>query len=344
MEKRRDINLAIIGTFSLKGRELKNTLENKNLPIKKIRFLDPEVKEEYSHLTDFKGEAQIIQSVKEENLYNMDIVFFTSDSETSKKYCSLAQQYNFRAIDLSGTFNAQKEIPLVVAGVNDSILNEENYIIANPHPLAIILSAFLHSLQKNFVLNRILVVAFQPASEYEKSGIDELMDQSIGFLNLSKIPKKIFKEQIAFNLISRVGKLEKDGFTDIERTVVKEIKRILSKDTMPLSLSLIQAPIFHTYSLLAFIEFKDSPTIPEIENIFRKSSIFEVTSPDETPPSPVSIAGKDKIYIGQIKKDNVFSNSFWFWLVADNLTRGSVLNAVEVAEKLISIKFPAIDK
>ncbi|MCP2621212.1 Asd/ArgC dimerization domain-containing protein, partial [Candidatus Aminicenantes bacterium AC-334-E05] len=156
--------------------------------------------------------------------------------------------------------------------------------------------------------------------------------------------KKIFKEQVAFNLISRVGKLEEDGFTDIERTVVKEIKRILSNESVPLSLSLIQAPIFHTYSILSFIEFIDSPTISDLENIFKKSSLFEITSPNETPPSPVSTAGKDKICIGQIKRDRVFSNSFWFWLVADNLTRGSVLNAVEVAEKLISIKFPAINK
>lgn len=319
-------------------------MENKNLPIKKIRFLDPKVKEEYSHLTDFKGEAQIIQSVKEEHLYNMDIVFFTSDTQISRKFCSLAKQYNFKAIDLCGTFNTQKEIPLIVAGVNDDILKKENYIIANPHPLAIILSIFIHSVSKSFNLNKILAVAFQPASEYEKSGIDELMDQSIGFLNLSKIPKKIFKEQIAFNLISRVGKIEEGGFTDIERSVIREVKRILPMKDIPLSLSLIQAPIFHTYSLLIFIEFKSSPTIPEIEDIFKKSPLFEITSPHETPPSPVSIAGKDKIFIGQIKKDYIFSNSFWFWIVADNLTRGSVLNAVEVAEKLISIKFPAINK
>ncbi len=339
MKIKKDFNLAIIGSFSLKGKELKTTLENKKLPIRKIKFLDPEVEEDYSHLTEFRGEAQVIQSVKEEHLYNMDLVFFASDREISRKYCSLASKYDFTAIDLCGAFNSQEEIPLVVSGVNDNILKKENHIIANPHPLAIILSLFIYCLSKNFTLSKILVIAFQPASEYEKKGIDELMNQSIGFLNLAKIPKSIFKEQIAFNLISQVGELEKDGFTDIEKSIIGEIKRILPVKELPLTLRLIQAPIFHAYSLMIFVEYKSSPKISEIEDALKKSPLFQISSPSTTPPSPISTAGKDKIFVGQIKKDYAIPNSFWFWLVADNLTRGSVLNAVEVAEKLVSLRF-----
>jgi aspartate-semialdehyde dehydrogenase len=280
----------------------------------------------------------LIQSLKEENLYNIDLVFFASDVQTSKKYGSLASKYGFMAIDLCGAFNSQEEIPLVVSGVNDNILKKEDWIVANPHPLSIILSLFIHFLNKNSLLNKVLAIAFQPVSEYEKNGIDELMNQSIGFLNMSRIPKNIFKEQIAFNLISQVGRLEEDGFTDLEKNIVKEVRRIVRIKDFPLSLRLIHAPIFHGYSIMVFIECKTSPQISEIESILKKSSIFEISPIGSLPPSPISAVGKDKIFIDNIKKDSYIPNSFWTWIVADNLTRGSVLNAIEVAEKLLSLR------
>jgi aspartate-semialdehyde dehydrogenase len=50
----------------------------------------------------------------------------------------------------------------------------------------------------------------------------------------------------------------------------------------------------------------------------------------------VAVSGKDQIYIGRIKKDESFPRSFWIWTVADNLTRGSSVNALEIAEEILS--------
>ena len=50
---------------SKKLTEIANQTEINNVLVKFSQ------KEEYSHLTDFKGEAQIIQSVREENLYRL---------------------------------------------------------------------------------------------------------------------------------------------------------------------------------------------------------------------------------------------------------------------------------
>ncbi|MFQ6082585.1 MAG: Asd/ArgC dimerization domain-containing protein [Candidatus Aminicenantia bacterium] len=337
MTIKKEINLAIVGTLSLRGKELQHTLDKIKFPIKKIKFLDPNVKEEYTHLTEFRGEAQIIQSIKKEHLYNMDLVFFTADYQTSINYCSLAKECKFRAIDLCEVFNSWEDIPLVVSGVNDNILKKEDYLIANPHPLSVILSTFLHFINQKFSLAKALAIAVQPASEYETQGIDELMNQSIGFLNLTKIPKSIFKEQIAFNLISQVGQLEEDGFTDSEKRINQEIRRILFLKDLPLSLCLIQAPVFHTYSIMVFVELNSNPQLSDLEDTLKKSSLFKTTPPKASPPSPITTAGKDEIYIGQIKKDQAIVDGFWFWLVADNLTRGSVLNAIEVAKKILSL-------
>ncbi len=58
------------------------------------------------------------------------------------------------------------------------------------------------------------------------------------------------------------------------------------------------------------------------------------------PVSSMSVAGKDQIFIGQIKKEEDRPNAFWIWTVTDNLTRGSALNALEIAERLQERRTP----
>ncbi len=44
--------------------------------------------------------------------------------------------------------------------------------------------------------------------------------------------------------------------------------------------------------------------------------------------------GKDRIFVGQLKKDPFIAKGFWVWAVADNLTVGSALNAHGIARAL----------
>ena len=48
----------------------------------------------------------------------------------------------------------------------------------------------------------------------------------------------------------------------------------------------------------------------------------------------MTVAGKDRIFVGPIKKDTAVPRGFWIWIVADNLTVGSALNAYGIARAL----------
>ena len=90
--------------------------------------------------------------------------------------------------------------------------------------------------------------------------------------------------------------------------------------------------MFHTYSIMTYLELEKKTDIEDLKNFFKKCSFFHLSSPIRS--GPASVAGKEKIFIGQIKKEKSVPNSFWVWTAADNLTRGSVLNAFEVAKKI----------
>jgi len=141
MNPQHGIRIALVGTESFRGKEIKNVLEGKNYLLNKIEFFDPDIEEEYSKLTDFRGDPRVVLPLDEDAIAGFDLVFLASDKKTNRMYGKLAAEKEFLAIDLNETFNRDKKVPVVVAGINQDIVLEKkpsliaNSIVAwiNPH-------------------------------------------------------------------------------------------------------------------------------------------------------------------------------------------------------------------
>lgn len=342
MSRQKGIRIALIGTESFRGKEIKNVLEGKKFPLEWIEFFDPDVEEEYSKLTEFRGEPRVVLPFDKATIEDSDCVFLASDKKTNRECGNLAAKKKFLAIDLNETFNSDRSVPLVVGGINHkTILEKKPSLIANPHPVTIILAHFLSVIYEKFQPLKIVAFVLQPASAYDESGIEELADQSFAVLSSSAVSKKTFKTQVAFNLLPDIAPVDKNGFSSIEKQIRSEVERVLGNRDLPLSLAIIQVPVFHTYSILFHLELKEKTDIPTLADLYKKSSYFKVPPPSTSRPvSSLLIAGKDEIFVGRIKKEDTTPNRFWVWTVTDNLTRGSALNAFEIMENsdLISIQ------
>ena len=338
MKRKKPYRLILIGTDSLRGQEIKNVLNNQKIPLGGLDFFDIDVKGEYSKLTQFRNEARVIYPVSEDALEDADLVFLAADKQTSRKYGLLTKKQRIPAIDLSEAFAEDQKVPVVVSGINDQVaLNKDSFLLANPHPAVIALSHILFVLRESFGTEKVITCVFQPVSAYDKPGVKELAGQSFSVLNSSSLSKKVFKAQVAFNLLSQVKSIDKYGFSEIEKRIKGEVKQVLGEKDFPLSLSLLQAPVFHSYSFMVYVELVKKTRIPLVEEKLKQSPYLKFILPSlNCPVSSVSVAGKDEIFISQIKQDDSFPNSFWLWAAADNLTRGSALNAYEVARTLLS--------
>jgi aspartate-semialdehyde dehydrogenase len=326
--------VALVGTDTFRGKEIKDVLEERRFPFEKIEFFDSDVKEEFSKLTEFQGEPRVILPLDKSAIADSDVVFLAADKRTSLEYGELAAKTNYLAIDLNETFNQQKDVPLVVAGVNHDIIQKKRPpLIANPHSVTIILSHLFHVLLRKFKLTNAVAFVLQPVSALDDPGIKELADQSFGVLRGAAVSRNVFKTQIAFNLLSPAEAMDKNGFSSTEKQILSEVSRVLNAKDFPLSISIVQAPVFHTYSIMVHLEFEKKPSIQTIENLFKTSPYFRVSPPSASCPiSSVLVAGKDEIFVGQIKREESRPNRFWIWTVTDNLTRGSALNAFEILE------------
>jgi len=335
MANSRKFRVALIGTNSLRGKEIKSILSAKKFPLSQIEFFDTDVQEEYGKLTEFDGEPRVIHHPSPASLDGVDLVFLAADRQASLLFGRLAAEKRYQAIDLTGAFSDQDDIPLIVAGVNDQLLAARRHpLIANPHPVTVILSSLLHRLIAKLGIVKAVAFVLQPVSVFE-SGIEELASQSAAMLSGASPSKEVFRDQIAFNILSHTETPDANGFSSGERQVIAEVKRVLGHPDLPLSLSVIQAPVFHTYSIMAYLEPEAETNIQDLERIYKESPLFKIGARSAAcAVTCLSVAGKEQIFIGQIKKEETFPNSYWIWTVTDNLTRGSALNALEIARTL----------
>jgi aspartate-semialdehyde dehydrogenase len=331
--------VALIGSESLAGKEIRDIFAARDFPLASFDFYDPDVAEEYSRLSQFRDEPKVVHHLEPKALEGVDLVFLAADPATNRTYGDLALKGAFRAIDLAGTSNERPEVAVVVAGVNDGVLRDRRpAFVANPHPLTVFVAHLLAAVRQDFGLERAVVFSLQPASAFGEEGIQELIDQSYGLLCGTTVAKKVFRDQAAFNLLARADKPGKDGFSAVEKQVRDEVRSVLGDPAFPFAMTNVQAPVFHTYSIMAYVETERPAAPGALENGFRSRAPFKVGTAASGPAvSSASVAGKDEIHIGLVKQDAASPRSAWVWLVADNLTAGSAVNAFAIARALCGL-------
>ncbi|MEN6561861.1 MAG: Asd/ArgC dimerization domain-containing protein [Acidobacteriota bacterium] len=333
--KSRKPRLGLVGSDTLRGKEILEVLTVRKFPLASLELFDPEVEEEYSKLGQFRGEAKVVHALTPAALDGLDLVFLAADEKTNRRCGQMAGEKEYLAVDLAETFNADPAVPLVVAGINEAVLRRaKTSLVANPHPATIVLSHLLASLRAGFGIEQAIAFVLEPVSAYAEEGIQELAEQSYAMLGSSAMSKRVFPDQVAFNLLARTSKPDKNGFSALESRVTAEVGRVLGPEPVPLALSIVLAPVFHTYSIMVHAEIGRDASIGEVEAALRQDPVLHVPAGGEAAVSPAAVAGKERIHLGPIKKDPVLPRGFWFWAIADNLTVGSSLNAYGIARAL----------
>lgn len=335
--KSRKPRIALIGSDTLRGKEIASVLAAQRFPAASFELYDPDVEEEYSKLSQVGDEPKVVHGLSPAALEGLDLVFLAADHATNLRYGRLAAEKDYQAIDLAETFNADDAVPLVVAGLNDAGLGKARpALVANPHPAAIMLAHLLSTLRAGFGVRRAVAVVLEPASAYAEEGIQELAEQSTALLGSGSAGHRVFPASLAFNLLARSERAGPKGAVPLGARIAAEVRRVLGPEEPALSVSIILAPVFHTYSIMTHVELGREAAVADLKAGFQVNDIFRLPGPGGgAAVSPTAVAGKDRIHLGDIRKDPGLPRSFWLWAVADNLTVGSALNACGIARALV---------
>ena len=93
-----------------------------------------------------------------------------------------------------------------------------------------------------------------------------------------------------------------------------------------------------SHSEAVHIEFANPISPSEVREILAGSPGVEVLDDPQSNlyPMPIDAAGKDEVFVGRIRRDLSHPNGIAMWIVSDNLRKGAALNALQIAEEVLS--------
>jgi aspartate-semialdehyde dehydrogenase len=330
--------VAIVGAASLKGKELKEVLEDRNFPAHDIRLLDDD--ESLGQLEPVQDEISYNQPAGRDQFDNVDFTFFTSDVKFTKRAMKQAREAGSAIVDLSYALEDEPGVPLSSPWIERELgepakLTLASNVLAAAHPAATALALLMLRARKAGTVTRIAATVFEPVSELGRRGMDELHEQTVNLLSFQQMPTKLFDTQVAFNMLGRYGPEAESALETVERRIVSHLRKLLGEHLPVPALMLVQAPVFHAHTFSIYVELEQSVSAGDFSRALAGEHVIVSRSPEDS-PSNVNVAGKDEILVA-VRRDPSRENGFWLWAAVDNL-RLAALTAVDCASSLAAVR------
>jgi len=344
--------VAVVGASSLLGKELLNVLEERRFPFSRlVTFSDEEDEPELPILDLSEGPPT---STLDENVTaaELDFTFLAARSRRMPAFLeaprsSSAGQPTCLVIDLSvsaisgetapapGSVSRRVvRVPFLEGPLPDREIETGGVAptYVSPRPGAIVISALLLRLGKRFALKSAVAHVFVSVSEIGSHGIEELQKQTVNLLSFQKIPRKVLGAQLAFNMLSRPWGTGASEVLALENGLRRQLQEYLQGRVPVPAVRLLQVPVFHSLGVSLYVETAE-PALPEELGEALLGAPVELRRRHQDSPTPVEVAGSDKILVDSVTVDPGRPTGVWIWAVADNL-RLAAVNAVEIAESL----------
>lgn len=331
-------NIAILGATGVVGREITKIVDELKIPFNEIKFLSS-AKSAGTQI-EFQGRKYTVEEAKPESFDGVNIVLASAGGSTSQKFAPEIVKRGAVLVDNSSAFRMEKDVPLVIAYVNDEDLRTHKGIIANPNCSTSQLMLVLKPLHEKAKIKRLIVSTYQAVSGAGIAAINELTADTKANLAGENFENKCFKKPISFNVIPQIDVFCENGYTKEEMKVANETKKILHlPQDLPISCTAARVPVYNGHSEAVDIEFEEKISPEEVREILKNSFGVKVLDNPENFEYPTTrdASGVDPVFVGRIRKNLAFDNGISLWCVADNLRIGAALNTVRICQKLIEM-------
>ncbi len=331
------MRVAIVGASGAVGQEFLKVLEERNFPVDelllfgsgrsagrkyKFRGKDVEVKL-LQHNDDFKG---------------VDIAFTSAGAGTSKEFAETITKFGTVMIDNSSAFRMDEDVPLVVPECNaEDALVRPRGIIANPNCTTIMMVVVLKPIEELSHITRIHVASYQSASGAGAQAMAELQQQYADIVAGNPVKTEKFAYQLAYNVIPQIDVFTDNGYTKEEMKMFNETRKILHSD-VKCSAMCVRISSLRSHSEAVWVETEKPLDVETVQKAIAAAPglTLQDDPATKTYPMPLFTGGKDDVFVGRIRKDISCENGLTLWLSGDQIKKGAALNAVQIAEYLIS--------
>ncbi|MGH3751353.1 MAG: aspartate-semialdehyde dehydrogenase [Pseudonocardiaceae bacterium] len=301
-----------------------------------------------------RGEQRVVAELAPEAFDGVDIAMFDVPDEISKHWAPVAVARGAVAVDNSGAFRMDPDVPLVVPECNAAAAaRRPKGIISNPNCTTLSMMAALGALHREFGLTELVVASYQAASGAGQQGVDRLhaelaavAGQGLGVrggdvaeaLAAAGLPAQSpFPAPLACNVVPWAGSLRDGGWTSEELKVRNESRKILGIPALKVSATCVRVPVVTTHALAVHAVFARPVTAGQARAVLAAQPTIVLADDPAAGvwPTPAAVVGADPTYVGRIRQALDFTNTLDFFVCGDNLRKGAALNTYEIAEDIV---------
>lgn len=331
------MKIAIVGTSGAVGQELLRILDARNFPVDELLLFGSSRSAGTKYT--YRGKEITVKEIKHnDDFKGVDIAFTSAGGGVSLEFAETITKHGAIMIDNSSAYRMDVDVPLVVPEVNaEDALNRPKNIIANPNCTTTQMVVALKAINDISKIKTVHVSTYQAASGAGAAAMDELEEQHKQIANNEEPTIDKFAYQLAFNLIPQVDVFTENGYTKEEMKMYHETRKIMHSD-IEVSATCVRVPVLRAHSEAIWVETEQPVSVDQAREAFAKAEgVILMDDPqNKSYPMPLNAAGEDPVYVGRIRKDLTNPNGLTFWTSADQINKGAALNAVQIAEYLIS--------
>jgi len=294
-----------------------------------------------------RGQETEVVALAEDVFEGIDVAMFDVPDELSAQWAPVAAAHGAVAVDNSGAFRMDPDVPLVVPEVNpEQAAIRPRGIIANPNCTTLSMVVALGALHRSFGLKELVAASYQAASGAGQVGIDTLyaqLDKVAGTRTLGQRPGDLrsvvgdlgpFPAPLALNVVPWAGSLKEDGWASEELKVRNESRKILGLPSLKVAMTCVRVPVVTTHSVAVHAVF-DQPVSRAAAWQVLRAAPGVVVSDDPAAaefPTPADVVGTDPTWVGRVRQSLDDPNALDFFVCGDNLRKGAALNTAQIAE------------
>jgi aspartate-semialdehyde dehydrogenase len=245
----------------------------------------------------------------------IEVALFSVGTSASRELVPHAVRGGAVAVDKSSAYRLEPGIPLVVPEVNGDRALEHDGIVANPNCCTIPLTCVLKPLHDAAGLARVRVSTYQSVSGAGAQRMEKLRAEAADEHDLGM-------------------DWSWDGDeTDEESKIRAEAQKILELPDLPISATTVRVPVLVGHAEAVWIETEDALTPEQATELLRAAPSVQLVDV----PTPAAAARTDQVLVGRIREDRAAErNGLALFLACDNLNKGAALNAIQIAELLLT--------
>lgn len=327
--------VAVVGAMGAVGSEMIKTLEQRDFPLDELVPLD--IPQNDGKTVIYKGKPVTVRTTKEGAFRNVDVALFSAGANASLVLAPIAAREGAIVIDNSSAWRMDPGVPLVVPEVNPAALDGHKGIIANPNCSTIQMLVALKPIHDAYSILRVVVSTYQAISGTGAAAIAEMSAQARAWVSGAQVEHAVYPRQILFNALPHIDVFQDNGYTKEEMKMVHETHKILDP-AIQVCPTAVRVPVFRGHSESINIATARAFTVSDVRDLLRRSpGIVIMDDPSTlTYPTPLDADGRDEVFVGRLRDDPTIPHGLNMWVVSDNLRKGAALNAVQIAETLIS--------